>query len=83
VVASGQFLLEGLLDNLFQSRGQGTAEQLAQNPDITGRMDDLSIDPHLDPDPDSLQLHPVTVGGPEHMTKIWHAGLAMKELGWV
>jgi hypothetical protein len=52
------------LDELFQSRRKGTAEQLSQNRDVAGRMDVLSIDPHLDPDPDSLQLHPVTVGGP-------------------
>jgi hypothetical protein len=56
--------LESLLDDLFQSPRPGTAEQLAENQDIAGRMNVLGVDLHLDPDPGSLQLHLVRVGGP-------------------
>ena len=46
-VALPQFPLEGLLDDLFQSRGQGTAEQLAENQDIAGRMDTFLASTHI------------------------------------
>src|SRR5438477_2799289 len=57
-------LLKGLLNDLFQPRGERPTEQRAQDRDVTHRMDLPSVDPDLDPDPDPLQLHPVAVGSP-------------------
>lgn len=61
---SWELFLKSLLDNLFQSQGQRTAEQSAQNWSIPCRMDCLGVNPHLNPKPDSLEFHPIAVGRP-------------------
>jgi hypothetical protein len=60
----GQVLLKGPLNDLFQIGGESTAEQFPQGRNIARRMENSCIDGHLNPKPNSIDFHAVSVRGP-------------------
>ena len=59
-----QPLLKRLLNDLFHVRAERAAEQSGEDWDIARRMDSLGVNPHLHPEPDALELHPLPIGCP-------------------
>jgi hypothetical protein len=59
-----QLFLEYSFNDLPQTSGHLTAEEPAQDRDISRRMQHLGINGHLNPKPDAIQFHPTPVGCP-------------------
>jgi len=59
-----QLLLKRSFDDLSQTRRKLTAEQPPQHWDISCRMKYSSIDRHLEPKTNSIQLHATAIGRP-------------------
>src|SRR5712691_4444929 len=54
--------LKGALDNLLQPCGDGATKESAEHGDVCRHVHSLSVDPHLDPEPDPLKPDLAAVG---------------------